>query len=503
MRRFQRGLAAAFVLAGLAVAGPAEAQWAVNDAQLNGTALQLNQQAGQTNSQLGQANAKLDEAVRLLGQIGNQMVETARNTASTLDQAQRTAASIGDPREKASRREVRQKWIVGGQGYARVASPADAVRPVGTSWGLRLNQPRGDGSDVRPSIDVLADPGLAARYSRQAYSVNGVDPSQTARARLEARRRSELASATHDAHGMALYSVLATSATYKRADRLLTIADEAYEGGVSDQLFALNMAIVAMVEEQAALRGLIAQNVRMAAAAQMAATPAFGSSPPQLSAGGGNDDMVYEFGADGQATTTTDPGASAGNLTGVSGASLPRTTSARSGGPGSWSFMDGLDYATQPGDYMSSIGGMGGVGCPYSTMMGSRGSGCLQSVARLLLGDMGGTQGGRTILAVVSGGLSARSLGYQSTVLDMRTVANMFGLGGMMSCFGGNPSTCNYACQRLATERMPGGRCEYTDDSRNSGYCWSLERSCQGEGQNFGLSPNLSTFLSGLTGIGQ
>jgi len=525
----RKTLLAAAAIALLA-AGPAAAQYAVNDAQLNMQAGQTNVALDKTNSTLGQTNQRLDKVIEVLNTVAAQLAETANNTASSLDQAQRTAQAVGDPREKASRREIRQKWVIGGQGYGRVASAADSTRPVGSSWALRLNQPRGDGSDVRPSIDVLSDPGLAARYSRQAYSVSGVEETQSARVRIEARRKSELYSSTYDAHGMALHSIFATSGTHRRADRLLTIADEAYEAGLADQLFVLNMSIVAMLEEQASLRGLIGQQVRMAAAAQMSQTPAYGASTPNMSAAGTNSDMVYEFGADGSASAATDPGASSGNLTGAPSVSR-NVVSRGANDTGNWSYLQAIDYATQPGDYASSLGGMAGLGCPYSTMFGARGSGCSQSVARLLLGELGVSgQSGRTIMSVISGGLSARNLGIQGTTLDMRSVANMLGIGGLMSCFGGDPSTCNYSCQRLATEQMPGGRCDArvtssqggiggyasewnaldpstwgsTSNSSPSGrgfagYCEQLAYSCQNEGRSLSSIPGLSQILGSFT----
>ena len=484
LRSLAAGLA---VVAALALCAPAaHAQWAVHDDPLTQI---YTQNSNQTNSKLDSVNRKLDRAVELLQATAELMKETALNTSGSLDQQQRTAQSVGDPREKAARREIRQKWILGGQGYGQIASAADLARPVGASWALRLNQARTDRSDVRPSIDVLADPGMAARFSRQAYSLaNATDTSQVARSNLETRRRAEQNSAVHDAHGMALHSVLATSTMFKRADRLLSIADEAYEAGISDQLFALNMSVVALLEEQGAMRGLMAQYVRSQVANQMVASPAYGANAPVLApADGRNADSAWEYGL-GSASAAGAGGTSTGAVSG-SAADIGLTRTAR-GGSDSWSFAQALDYSTAPGDYMSSIGGIGGVGCPYSMMQGARGSGCASSVARLLLGETGMPYGAqRTIMSVMSGGLSANSLGVRGTTIDLRSISNMFGLGGLMSCFGGNPSTCSYSCQRLATERMPGGRCDQQGfgdsvlgaSAGSSGFCRQMEYACNNE----------------------
>ncbi|MBL0929423.1 MAG: hypothetical protein IBJ15_04785 [Alphaproteobacteria bacterium] len=523
MRFKMKAAMAAILIAGVALtaSAPASAQYAVTDAQTHMGLSTVGSKVDSVTSRLIETNKMLADMVEVQSATARLMNETAANTASSLDQMQRLVTTIADPREKASRREQRQKWLLGAQGYGTVAAPADAARPLGSSWALRMNQPRTDGSDVRASMDVLADPGIAARYSRQAYGISGAvanDRSMVGRAQVEQRRRAEAVSATHDAHGMALYSTFATSATFRKIDRFATMADEAYEMGLADQLYVLNLSILGLLEESASQRALIGQDVRMRAASTLVASPVVGSTSPDLVPPGQQAGAAWEYGAAGTGNAIADP--------------LPTLTSGGAAA-GPQSFAEALDAATSPGDYASGLGGMAGLGCPYGNMQGSRMSGCARGIAQLLLGATGADyQTQRTIMGMMTGGLSGRSLGTSGRPLDMRQVANMFGLGGLMSCFGGNASSCSYACQRLATERLPGGRCaeggyDYVTrapDNWGSGnsfgggrigsefdlgygsqvrgrYCVQLRRSCESEGMpalsfDLGFDP-LSFFSSG------
>jgi hypothetical protein len=526
------------------------AQYAVHDAPNTSVNTTNGIKIDATNFALFEANRKLDAANKLLATIASMSVETAANTSGSLDHLGRLSQSMGDPRVKASRREVRQKWMIGGQGFANVANAGDAVRPVGASWALRMNQPRGDGSDVRPSIDVLADPGMASNYSRQAFSTVATRDDQVTRSQIELRRKAEQSSALHDAHGMSLHSIMTTSTTFKRVDRLMTIADEAYEAGLSDQIFALNMSIAALLEEQASTRALLAQFVRANVASALASQPAVGARNIDLGRNNGTDGLPWEYGI-GDATSTSAGGSSTsplggrpgqnsggqnsggqntGGLDAGSGTAARRTWSyvgtgivpgsgagSGAGVSGSWNprtYLEALEFSTTSGDFMSSIGGMAGFGCPYSMMGGARSSGCSRAVMGLLLGQTGlGYGAQRSILSVVSGGgLSASSLGVSAPTLSVSGVANMFGVGGLTTCFGGGGGNCSYACAKFTQERMTGGRCSasavgggfggadlasdilsgFDGGARmrqpNFGYCKQLEASCQSESMPFGLS---------------
>lgn len=565
--RLAAGLVAAAALFGtLGGAGnPAHAQYAVNDASHISVSTTNGAKIDATNFALAEANRKLDAANKLLAQIAGLSMETAANTSGSLDQLGRLSQSMGDPRIKASRREVRQKWMIGGQGFANIANAGDAARPVGASWALRMNQPRGDGSDVRPSIDVLADPGMASTYSRQAFSVVGAREDQVTRAQIELRRRAEQNSALHDAHGMSLHSILTTSATFKRVDRLMTIADEAYEAGLADQLFALNMGIAALLEEQASTRALLAQFVRSNVANTLASLPAVGVRNIDLGRNNTTNGLAWEYGigdassvsggsstsalggavqagagqagagqaGSGQAGSgqagSSQPGRGSWSYTGtgiVSTSGGSGSAGGGTGGIGSWNpqtFVQALDFSTASGDFMSSIGGMAGYGCPYSMMGGARSSGCSRAVMGLLLGQTGLSWGAqRSILSIVSGGgLSASSFGVSAPTLSMSGIANMFGVGGLMTCFGGGGGNCSYACAKYQQERMPGGRCVPGTSSYTSGaldelstgfnggpstrspvyaYCRQLEISCQNESTPFGVS--LSGIRDSLSSLG-
>jgi len=532
MRYQIRAAIAAMVVAGAAIgaAPPATAQYPVSDTATHLGLSTVGTKVDAVTLRLIETNRMLADMVQVQSATARMMNETAANTASSLDQMQRLVTTIADPREKASRREQRQKWLLGAQGYGTIAAPADAARPLGSSWALRMNQPRTDGSDVRASMDVLADPGIAARYSRQAYGISGAvanDRSMVGRAQVEQRRRAEAVSATHDAHGIALYSTFATSATFRKIDRFATMADEAYEMGLADQLYVLNLSVLSMLEESASQRALIGQDVRMRAASTLVASPVVGSTSPDLVPPGQQAGAAWEYGAPGGGY-----GASGGGN--AIADPVPTLTSGGAAAAGPQSFAEALDAATSPGDYASGLGGMAGLGCPYGNMQGSRMSGCARGIAQLLLGVSGADyQTQRTIMGLMTGGLSGRSLGTSGRPLDMRQVANMFGLGGLMSCFGGNASSCSYACQRLATERLPGGRCAeggydyitsapgywgsgnffggggitasefdlgYGSQVRGS-YCVQLRRACESEGMpalsfDLGFDP-LSFFNSG------
>jgi conjugal transfer/entry exclusion protein len=100
---------------------------------------------------------------------------------------------------------------------------------------------------------------------------------------LEARRATEYRSAVDDGHASALYALQAVSSAKDRVSELTKMASEAQSASdmrtqSAAQMAAINAALIAIVEEEAGIRQLLAAQIRVNTGAIYAATRGIGQN---------------------------------------------------------------------------------------------------------------------------------------------------------------------------------------------------------------------------------
>jgi len=115
----------------------------------------------------------------------------------------------------------------------------------------------------------------------QASGYSTSDPSQLRQlmAWIQANRQAEYVDAADDAHAVGLYNIAASSVAAQRYQQSLTAAAQAATGGtdlrsqLGSQLLMETQAIIALSEEVTAIRGLLAEMLRLQAAQATTAQP--------------------------------------------------------------------------------------------------------------------------------------------------------------------------------------------------------------------------------------
>ncbi|WP_148293688.1 hypothetical protein [Azospirillum sp. B4] len=220
--------------------------------------------------------------------------------------------------------------------------------PIGQSVALYGARPSFEAYNGETLPSSMAGDPLAARtFSRNMLGpTSAAMASEVTLAQLANRQKTEDLAAALDAHGVALYHMASSS---MEADRLNALQQEVFKGGATDlqgEIGQLILVTLHVAEETASVRNLLAAQLRMEAARNIASTGTTYSRPvvaPLLY----SDTMAIYKALDTSATSlngagaTTTPGtdgtiswsapASTPSTTGTTGTS-PASTSAPTGG---------------------------------------------------------------------------------------------------------------------------------------------------------------------------